>query len=48
MLDAHLFLVEGYDIPAAVVMQQFLTVLGFFFALVAVGYFFLKSKEIAA
>lgn len=48
MLDAHLFLVEGYDIPAAVVLQQFLTVLGFFFALVAVGYFFLKSKEIAA
>ncbi|MEW4452783.1 hypothetical protein AB1L30_08920 [Bremerella sp. JC817] len=48
MFDTQGFVVDGYNIPGAVVAEQFITVLGFLVALVAVGYFFLKSKEIAA
>ena len=48
MFDTMGFVVDGYNIPFAVVAEQFITVVGFILALVAVGYFFLKSKEIAA
>ncbi|MEW4565988.1 hypothetical protein AB1K70_25955 [Bremerella sp. JC770] len=48
MFDTQGFVVDGYNIPIAVVAEQLITVLGFLVALVAVGYFFLKSKEIAA
>jgi len=46
--DTQGFVVDGYDIPLEVVVQQLITVAGFLIALVGVGYFFLKSKEIAA
>ncbi|RCS46054.1 ABC transporter permease [Bremerella cremea] len=48
MFDTMGFVVDGYNIPLAVVAEQLITVIGFLVALVAVGYFFLKSKEIAA
>ena len=47
MFDTQGFVVDGYNIPIEVVAQQLITVVGFLIALVAVGYFFLKSKEIA-
>ncbi len=47
MFDTQGFVVDGYNIPGEVVVQQLITVVGFLIALVAVGYFFLKSKEIA-
>ena len=47
MFDTQGFVVDGYNIPIEVVVQQLITVVGFLIALVAVGYFFLKSKEIA-
>lgn len=48
MFDTMGFVVDGYNIPLAVVLQQLITVIGFLVALVGVGYFFLKSKEIAS
>ncbi|MGY8769454.1 MAG: hypothetical protein ACKVH8_13630 [Pirellulales bacterium] len=48
VLDSSLFLIDGYAIPDVVIVQQLLTVLGFTFALVGTGYFFLKTREIAA
>ncbi|MBI1249100.1 hypothetical protein GC197_14815 [bacterium] len=48
MFDTSGFVVDGYNIPGAVVAEQAVTVIGFLIALVAVGYVFLKSKEIAA
>ncbi|PHS19006.1 MAG: hypothetical protein COA78_01180 [Blastopirellula sp.] len=48
LLDSSLFLIDGYAIPDVVIVQQLLTVMGFTFALVGTGYFFLKTREIAA
>jgi len=48
MFDTQGFVTDGYDIPIQIVIQQLVTVIGFLIALVSVGYFFLKSKEIAA
>ncbi|PQO30919.1 ABC transporter permease [Bremerella cremea] len=48
MFDTMGFVVDGYNIPTAVVLEQLVTVIGFLVALVGVGYFFLKSKEIAS
>ncbi|PQO41680.1 ABC transporter permease [Blastopirellula marina] len=48
MFDTMGFVVDGYNIPLAVVLEQLITVIGFLVALVGVGYFFLKSKEIAS
>lgn len=46
-LDTHRFVVDGYNIPGVVMVQQLLIVFAFFVCLVTTGYFFLKTREIA-
>ncbi|UUO07021.1 hypothetical protein M4951_01610 [Blastopirellula sp. J2-11] len=46
-LDTHSFVVDGYNIPGVVMIQQLLIVSAFFVCLVTTGYFFLKTREIA-
>lgn len=46
-LDTHSFVVDGYNIPGVVMIQQLLIVGAFFVCLVTTGYFFLKTREIA-
>ena len=42
------FLAYGFDIPANLMWQHILTSLGYILVVAAAGYFFLKTKEIAA
>jgi len=42
------YVAYGYDIPFALVLQQTLTMLSYLAVLSVAGYFFLKSREIAA
>lgn len=42
------YVASGYNIPAALMTQHFLTTLTYFLALAVVGYFIFRSREIAA
>ena len=42
------FLAYGFDIPTNLMWQHILTSLGYILVVAAAGYFFLKTKEIAA
>ena len=42
------YVAYGYSIPAELMVQHFLTTLGYVAVVSCVGYFFLKSREIAA
>jgi hypothetical protein len=41
------YLAHGFDIPPQVVMVQFFTALGYVAAVFAIGYFFLRTREVA-
>lgn len=45
--DSSQYLVQGFDIPAAVVYGQLLAALGYLAATALAGYFFLKLREVA-
>ncbi len=47
-LDSYMYVIDGYEIPNVVIVQQMLTVLGFLVVLISTGYFVLKTREIAA
>ena len=47
-MNTSRFLATGFDIPANIIGQHVTIALAYFLVAVCVGYFFLKTREIAA
>jgi hypothetical protein len=45
--DNARFVADGFDVPGDLVRVQLLTALGFVAAMFAIGYFFLRMREVA-
>jgi hypothetical protein len=41
------YVAHGFDIPADVVLVQLFTGLGYLVAVFAIGYFFMRTREVA-